>query len=310
MTITREDIITVDSWSNIPYETWEGGDLPRAKLVYVIPERLADFVKRVISERCTNEYVVISAESDYGLVSQEEHPVNKDMSSWLELIRSQRGDDYLDDGNYESLFIPPRCVPENCKFTDLYSLKCAMFTHSTFPHIPPNMRILTTNTDLEDARVTKIPFGIRPSTRDEMFELHKELFDRPKADKLYVNFTSYTLERRDLLVNYRNRKAATDDKFIVIEESIEWSEYIRHMSECKFVLCPEGNGIDCYRNLEAHYLGCAPVMKNGSTLFKLPHFEVPTLFNLGLGNLTGFSKIEISNWAKLSSWKDALNDCR
>jgi hypothetical protein len=112
------------------------------------------------------------------------------------------------------------------------------------------------------------------------------------------------------LVNYRNRKAATDDKFIVIEESIEWSEYIRHMSECKFVLCPEGNGIDCYRNLEAHYMGCAPVMKNGSVLFKLPHFEVPTLFNLGLGNLTGFSKIEISNWAKLSSWKDALNDCR
>jgi hypothetical protein len=187
-----------------------------------------------------------------------------------------------------------------------------MFTHSTIPFIPPNVYIFTTNTDLVHDRVTKMPFGIRPSTRDEMFELHKELFDREKSERLYINFTSYTVERRDLLVSYANRKAHTNEDFLIIEENMKWSDYIKNMATCKYVLSPMGNGIDCYRNLEAHYVGSAPVMKKGraSDLIKIPHFEVPTLSNLGRGNLLGFEKIQISSWAKLSAWKDAFNDIR
>lgn len=312
MSITREDIIAVNSWRNVADDVWEGGDLPKVKLVYVIPERLADFVKRIISERCTNRYVVISAESDYGLVSQKEHPVNADMTPWLKLIISQRGDDYLKDGNYESLSIPPRCIPESCRFIDSYSLKCAMFTHSTFPYIPPNLLILTTNTDLTHSQVVKIPFGIRPATVEQMVDLHNEYFDREKQDRLYVNFTAYTIDRRDLLLSYMHRKHTLLEEFLVVEKDLEWSEYIRNMASCKFVLSPSGNGLDCYRNLEAHYVGSAPVMLSGraSSLIRVPHFELPTLHNIGQRSLVGFEKIEISNWSRLSHWKEVINDLR
>lgn len=187
-----------------------------------------------------------------------------------------------------------------------------MYTHSTFPYIPENIRIMTTNTDLIHARVIKIPFGIRPSTRDEMFDLHNELFDSEKEDRLYINFTSYTVERRNLIVSYTNRKYNTNEEFLTIEKDLPWSEYMRNMAKCKIVLSPQGNGIDCYRNLEAHYLGCAPVMKTGtaSDLIKIPHFDVATMYNLGKANLTGFEKISISNWSKLSEWKEALYDFR
>ena len=312
MSITREDIIAVNSWRDIADETWEGRDLPRAKLVYVIPERLADFVKRIISERCTNRYVVISAESDYGLVSQKEHPVNADMTPWLKLVISQRGEDYLKDGNYEALSFPPRCIPESCQFSDSYSLKCAMFTHSTFPYIPPNILILTTNTNLEHQQVVKIPFGIRPSTVDQMVELHNEFFDAEKQNKLYVNFTAYTMDRHSLMLHYMHRAANLKENFLIVERDLEWSDYIRNMASCKFVLSPHGNGIDCYRNLEAHYVGSAPVMLAGtaSSMIRVPHFELPTLHNIGQSSLVGFEKIEISNWSRLSNWKEVIYDLR
>ena len=310
--LSKEDIIAVNSWRNIADETWESGDLPKAKLIYVIPERLADFVKLVISEKCKTRYVVISAESDYGLVSQKEHPINADMTPWLKLVISQRDGDYLRDGNYEALSFPPRCIPESCRFSDTYSLKCAMFTHSTFPYIPSNLLILTTNTDLEHSQVVKIPFGIRPSTVDQMIELHDEFFDNEKQNKLYVNFTSYTLDRHSLMLSYMHRVANLRENFIVVERDLEWSEYIKHMALCRYILSPSGNGIDCYRNLEAHYIGSAPVMLAGtaSSLIKIPHFELPTLHNLGQNSLVGFEKINISNWARLSKWKEAIYDLR
>jgi hypothetical protein len=311
-TITKSDIITVDSWRNLADDTWSGGNLPKVGIVYVIPEMLAEFIKLVISERYTENYLVISAESDYGLVSQNEHPVNLDMTPWLEYLISNRiGKPIIDDA-YEGLTIPPRCNTNKCSLHESYSLKCAMYTHSTFQYIPDNIRIMTTNTDLVHPRVVKIPFGIRPSTRDEMFDLHNELFDSDKEDRLYINFTSYTVERRNLIISYTNRKCNTNEEFLTIEKDLPWNEYIRNMSKCKFVLSPQGNGIDCYRNLEAHYMGCATVMRSGtaSDLIKIPHYSVPTLNNLGKAHLTGFEKIYISNWAKLSDWKEALHDFR
>ncbi len=309
MSLIKEDVITVDSWRNIPEESWEGQDLPRAKFVYVIPERLAEFFSRIEQENCTTPYIVISAESDYGLTYQSENPVNADMTPWLQLSISQRQDKYLQDGNYEALSFPPRCIPENCRFTDQFSMKCAMFTHSTFPRIPDNViKLLTTNTDIVHEKVVKIPFGIQASRRDEIVALHDQYFDLPKLNKLYVNFTAYTMERHGLMVTYGNRK----DDFVIVEKDLPWQDYISNMAKCQFVLCPHGNGIDCYRNLEAHYMGCAPVMRacTASELIRVPHFEIQTLFGLTEESLQGFETINISDWARLSCWKKAIYDCR
>jgi hypothetical protein len=143
-----------------------------------------------------------------------------------------------------------------------------------------------------------------------MVDLHNEFFDSDKQDKLYVNFTAYTVERHDLLVSYIHREANFKENFLIIERDLEWSEYIRRMAGCKFVLSPSGNGIDCYRNLEAHYMGSAPVMLAGkaSSLIRVPHFELPTLHNIGQRSLVGFEKIELSNWARLSHWKEVIHD--
>lgn len=309
MPLLKEDVITVNSWHNLADEAWTDGPLPKSSLVCVIPEKLADFIKLVIAEKCEKEYVVISPASDYGLVLQEDHPVNADLTPWLHFLASQRGDKYHEGREYEAIEVPPRCDTDKCSPYDLFSLKCAMFTHSTFPYIPKNVWIMTTNTDLKHPRVIKLPFGIRPSTVDSMVELHNEFFDFKKFDMLYVNFTAYTLKRRDLLLHYGNRQ---NEAFINFELSKGWEEYISNMARCKFVLSPQGNGIDCYRNLEAHYVGCATVMERGeaSDLIRVPHFEVDSMFGLTKESLVGFEPIELSNWSRLSFWKEAIHDFR
>ncbi len=39
-------------------------------------------------------------------------------------------------------------------------------------------------------------------------------------------------------------------------------EYLRDMAHFVFILCPEGNGVDCHRTWEALYMGCIPVVTN------------------------------------------------
>ena len=46
-----------------------------------------------------------------------------------------------------------------------------------------------------------------------------------------------------------------DEKVLCRKAPVSRSQYINDIFSCENVICPNGNGIDCYRTLETVYLG-------------------------------------------------------
>lgn len=82
------------------------------------------------------------------------------------------------------------------------------------------------------------------------------LHTRQKDDVIYCNFNTATNpKQRGNIVSVLKAKG-----FIVYEyDRLPYKDYCELMSECKYVLCPPGNGVDTHRLWEALYLGCVPI---------------------------------------------------
>jgi len=57
------------------------------------------------------------------------------------------------------------------------------------------------------------------------------------------------------------------------------SEYFRSLPQYKFVISPEGNGVDCHRHYEALMAGCIPVVED-HPLIRQKYGDVPILYTL------------------------------
>ena len=217
----------------IPYENCS---------VYVPHDNITEFFSRIEGE--LYEYTVISADSDYSVVEQGLNKIEDDMPKWINMMLNGN----MPRLGYNPLIVPPRCNLERCKITDRYSVKMYSYTQSTFPKIPSNVKIwFTTNCGLTDKRIRKIPFGV-----PNWSEPYLEWVERDtKIKDLYVNFQLNTMERLMLWrgLDWANR-----------ENVVSHEEYVERIKKFLFVLCPEGNGLDCYRTLEVLYCGSIPVM--------------------------------------------------
>jgi hypothetical protein len=58
---------------------------------------------------------------------------------------------------------------------------------------------------------------------------------------------------------------------------LEPSEYFKSLPQYKFVISPEGNGIDCHRHYEALMAGCIPIVED-SELIRKKYGNVPFLY--------------------------------
>ena len=85
---------------------------------------------------------------------------------------------------------------------------------------------------------------------------------------LYANHGTRTnpKERKSAYDAVRTLKSAT-----LKSQGHPWNDldqYLIDLRTHKFVLSPEGNGIDCHRTWEALYMGCIPILKRCiNTLF-------------------------------------------
>ena len=62
-------------------------------------------------------------------------------------------------------------------------------------------------------------------------------------------------------------------------ERIEPSDYFRSLPQYKFVISPEGNGVDCHRHYEALMAGCIPIVED-HPLIRAKYGDVPILYTL------------------------------
>ena len=248
-----KDIITCKSYQELCdfcYDAPNLDDLPDSGVIHVPMDQIEEFFRRIDGNG--RKYIVVSSCSDFGLCYQREHPVWRDLPKALQMnLGPHIG--YRDIGN-----IPARCDKSKCRETDTYSVKCYSWTRATFDKIPENVvRWYVTNSLVEDTRLRGIPFGIAPGRGIEFVNIEPS----DQRHKLfYANWNLYTYERYIL-----REKLRSNHKITVIDEAKPYEEYVVDLSEHMFVLCPNGNGVDCYRTLEAIYAGCIPIVEDNIT---------------------------------------------
>tara|TARA_Y100000592_G_scaffold99967_1_gene177995 strand:- start:2807 stop:3835 length:1029 start_codon:yes stop_codon:yes gene_type:complete len=337
--IKKEEIITCKSYlplCDYHYDAPDLDNIPPTGLVHVPLDHIEEFFKRVDSNG--HRYVVVSSCSDYGLAIQQEHAAWQDMVKW---IKMQVGPSF----GYSDLEMPARIDPNKCSIQDNYSVKCHSWTRATIPKIPHNVHhwFLTnlmfvpepeTYNFLYEAntheKMTAIPFGIAEGKqRDIVYTLNlKKMAQTQTAqfgpdgrkNKIYISWNDYTYERYDLRQKLIEWSQYADNDALTVKYPGDgqdpYDKYLQNLATHKYVVSPPGNGVDCYRTLEAIYMGCAVLVEDNPTnhLTGLPVHryksveDIISLYNANrnISNSEAYNNPRI----KLSYWKNIIEEKR
>lgn len=137
--------------------------------------------------------------------------------------------------------------------------------------IPPNvLAIHATNAIYNDDKVIPFPYGLqRPLGNDPRIGIMKEEIgvEIEPTKLLYVN-CGLGKERNDKEraylpafegLDWTTCRFDKDSKFFPYEK---YRDFLDEMRNHKFMICPQGHGMDCHRNWELLYMRRVPVMKD------------------------------------------------
>jgi hypothetical protein len=98
-------------------------------------------------------------------------------------------------------------------------------------------------------------------------------YNRPTVERdieIYANFTvgTNTTKRNDCLAAFAH------DPRVIAHTGLSKQEYYNDLCRSKFVLCPEGTGIDTHRFYEAVFCGATPVVLRNSLSDFYSHYPV------------------------------------
>ena len=119
----------------------------------------------------------------------------------------------------------------------------------------------------------------------------------PKPRKLlYINHAEHTnlSERGNIRSIFSERSYAT------VRDRVNYETYVRDIQDHKFMICPQGNAVDCHRNWEVLYLKRVPIMVRDEYLQEL-YKDYPVLW------VDDFGKI---NKTMLSNAQDLCDKAR
>jgi len=135
-------------------------------------------------------------------------------------------------------------------------------TDDIHSHIPPNvLAIYAANAVGFGGKLHPLPYGLQRKLYPvdvRMDQMYAALKSDPKPTKLlYINHAEHTniSERGNI------RDMFADKSFATVSPRVDYSEYCRMIQDHKFMICPEGNAVDCHRNWEVLLLKRVPIMK-------------------------------------------------
>ena len=153
------------------------------------------------------------------------------------------------------------------KFIIFCSNEDTPITEDIHSHIPQNvLAIYAANAIGYSGKLHPFPYGLQRKLYpcdvrlDEMLNAMKS---DPKPSKLlYINHAEHTnlSERGNIREMFANKSFAT------ISPRVDYPEYCRQIQAHKFMICPEGNAVDCHRNWEVLLLKRVPIMKRNPYL--------------------------------------------
>lgn len=276
--------------------------VPPEGIVCVSLDEICDFFKLI--EGRPEKYIVISPRSDYGLFYQEEYPVWTDLPKWLRMnLSSKLG--------YEGVYLAPRCDINMCNINHKYSIRMYAWTKATFQNVPNNVLhwLVANNGINNNPKIESIPFGVGGSKSEDQlrYKVDKSI---ERKHSLYVNFGLHTFERYELLQYYVYSKF---DWVTIVQKEIPFEKYWHNIQSHTHVLCPNGNGIDCYRTLESIYGGAIPILEENvvtKQLHDLPIALTSNMFYNRKEDLPVVGSPKNFNYSKLSYWDKKLKDLR
>ena len=153
------------------------------------------------------------------------------------------------------------------KFIIFCSNEDTPITEDIHSHIPQNvLAIYAANATGYGGKLHPFPYGLQRKLYpcdvrlDEMLNAMKS---DPKPSKLlYINHAEHTnlSERGNIREMFANKSFAT------ISPRVNYPEYCKQIQAHKFMICPEGNAVDCHRNWEVLLLKRVPIMKRNPYL--------------------------------------------
>jgi hypothetical protein len=121
------------------------------------------------------------------------------------------------------------------------------------------------NVEVRESNVIPIPIAVeneyifKPAVKQEfMFELNRSNIKKEFKMFICYNVGTNPEKRKPPIEKFKGQSwVKTQDGFNNIELV---RPYFKSMSQCQFVLAPDGNGIDTIRIWEALYMGCVPIV--------------------------------------------------
>ena len=119
-------------------------------------------------------------------------------------------------------------------------------------------------------KVVPAPYGVQRRMNggdDRIDVLKKAMWESDYASPyyLYVSHKEDSHEERmGIKELFRNNTWA-----IVDENRVSYGDFLATLKQCKFMICPRGNAVDCHRNWEVLYMRRVPIMKRDPYLQEL-----------------------------------------
>ena len=140
-----------------------------------------------------------------------------------------------------------------------------------FDAIPENVLCISAvNAIAHGGKVVPAPYGVqrRMNDSDDRVDVLKKIMwesDYLHPYYLYVSHNEDSHEeRKGIKELFRNNTWA-----IVDETRVSYDDFLTRLKQCKFMICPRGNAIDCHRNWEVLYMRRVPIMKRDPYLQEL-----------------------------------------
>jgi len=152
--------------------------------------------------------------------------------------------------------------------------------------LPDNvLGIHAVNARFNNDRIHPFPYGLQRELgeNDNRISIMKEMVEKDEHQEptklLYINCGIERNEQRKYLINFDGFSWTTcrfdkDSKFFPYDR---YEDYLNELRDHKFVVCPQGHGLDCHRNWETLYMRRVPVMKDHPYFRKLMQ-GFPVLF--------------------------------
>jgi hypothetical protein len=166
------------------------------------------------------------------------------------------------------------------KFIIFTNLEDTPIDDFIFNKIPDNvLSVNAVNALSFGGKVNPVPYGIQrklnvDDNRSEILLSFMSNQENTIENLLYVNHSVNTNSKKRGGIN----EIFSNNSWVKIEDTrVDYHTFLSDLQKSKFMICPEGNAVDCHRNWEVLYMRRVPVMKKNAYLEYLLR-DYPVLF--------------------------------